>query len=395
MSHADISRMSVSVVIPVFNAAPNLAELYRQLMPALAALVERFEVILVEDCSRDGSWDVVRRLAPEDERVRGIRLSRNFGQHNALLCGIRAARCDIIVTLDDDLQHPVERNPPAARSARRGPRRRLWHARTSREHGICGATSPRGSPKSLSSAMGAESAAQVSAFRAFPHAAARRIRGLPQPVRFDRRAADLGHAALLRRPGQARAAARGRVELHDAQAGRARVQPDDRLQHDAAASWPAWSDFSSPCSALASSPRWSGATSSAVPSVPGFAFLASIIAIFSGAQLFTLGIFGEYLGRMYVRTMERPAYVVGERCEQTVEPDEARRGRHAVSFAYTARSIRTAALQLDYFLVPWDSEILGVPVAQISELRVTDPLAAARDYEEFARWCAREGIALC
>jgi ribosomal protein S18 acetylase RimI-like enzyme len=66
-----------------------------------------------------------------------------------------------------------------------------------------------------------------------------------------------------------------------------------------------------------------------------------------------------------------------------------------VSFEYTTRSIRTAALQLDYFLVPWDTEILGVPVAQINELRVSDPAAAARDYEEFARWCADEGIALC
>jgi ribosomal protein S18 acetylase RimI-like enzyme len=66
-----------------------------------------------------------------------------------------------------------------------------------------------------------------------------------------------------------------------------------------------------------------------------------------------------------------------------------------VSFAYTTRSIRTAALQLDYFFVPWDTEILGVPVAQISELHVTDPGAAERDYEEFASWCARESIALC
>ena len=66
-----------------------------------------------------------------------------------------------------------------------------------------------------------------------------------------------------------------------------------------------------------------------------------------------------------------------------------------MSFGYTTRSISTAALQLDYFLVPWDTEILGVPVAQISELRVSDPAAAARDYEEFARWCAQEGIALC
>jgi RimJ/RimL family protein N-acetyltransferase len=66
-----------------------------------------------------------------------------------------------------------------------------------------------------------------------------------------------------------------------------------------------------------------------------------------------------------------------------------------VSFEYTSRSIRTAALQLDYFLVPWDTQILGEPVAQIDQLRVTDPLAAARDYEEFASWCAQERIALC
>lgn len=66
-----------------------------------------------------------------------------------------------------------------------------------------------------------------------------------------------------------------------------------------------------------------------------------------------------------------------------------------MSFNYTSRSIRTAALQLDYFLVPWDTEILGVPVAQINGLRVSDPVAAAHDYEEFARWCADENIALC
>jgi hypothetical protein len=59
-------------------------------------------------------------------------------------------------------------------------------------------------------------------------------------------------------------------------------------------------------------------------SVPGFAFLASIIAIFSGAQMFTLGIFGEYLARMYGRTMERPAYVVGERSEREAGTEEAR-----------------------------------------------------------------------
>ena len=56
-------------------------------MPVLEQLAEHWEVILVEDCSRDGSWQVVKSLAAADKRLRGIRLSRNFGQHNALLCG--------------------------------------------------------------------------------------------------------------------------------------------------------------------------------------------------------------------------------------------------------------------------------------------------------------------
>ena len=66
-----------------------------------------------------------------------------------------------------------------------------------------------------------------------------------------------------------------------------------------------------------------------------------------------------------------------------------------MNFDHATRSIRTAALQLDYFLVPWDTEIVGAPVAQISELRISDPVAAARDYQEFASWCARERVSLC
>src|SRR5687767_1691178 len=106
-----IRRMQVSIVIPVFNSEASLPELYRQLMPAMEAMVERFEVILVEDSSRDRSWEVVRGLATRDPRIRGLRLSRNYGQHNALLCGIRAARYGVILTMDDDLQHPVSEIP--------------------------------------------------------------------------------------------------------------------------------------------------------------------------------------------------------------------------------------------------------------------------------------------
>jgi glycosyltransferase involved in cell wall biosynthesis len=82
---------SVSVVIPVYNAELSLQKLLGQLAPAMEAVTTSFEVILVDDCSRDGSWGIIKSLQAADSRVRGIRLSRNYGQHNALR--IRSARC--------------------------------------------------------------------------------------------------------------------------------------------------------------------------------------------------------------------------------------------------------------------------------------------------------------
>ena len=67
----------------------------------------------------------------------------------------------------------------------------------------------------------------------------------------------------------------------------------------------------------------------------------------------------------------------------------------APQFEFRTESIRTPALELDYYLVPWDTQILGVPVAQIAELRVLDAAPAARDYESFAQWCTSQRIALC
>jgi undecaprenyl-phosphate 4-deoxy-4-formamido-L-arabinose transferase len=314
MSHVDISRMSVSVVIPVFNAEPNLAELHRQLMPALAALVERFEVIFVEDCSRDRSWDIVRRLALEDPRVRGIRLNRNYGQHNALLCGIRAARYDVIVTMDDDLQHPVSEIRVLLAELTAG-HEVVYGTSNELQHDLWRNLASRLTKLALRSAMGAQSAAQVSAFRAFPT----RLRAAFE----DYRSPSVSIDVLLTWATQRFTAVT--VKHAPRRAGESNYTIRKLITH----AFNLMTGFSTMPLKLASVVgfvftlfgfgvlAWvlgryfiSGA------SVPGFAFLASIIAIFSGAQMFTLGIFGEYLGRMYGRTMERPAYVVGERCER-------------------------------------------------------------------------------
>ena len=99
---------SISVVVPVYNGERSLDELIRRLEPVLEGETVRYEVILVDDDSRDGSWERIRELARARPWVHGMRLTRNYGQHNANLCGFLHADGDYVVTMDDDLQNPPE-----------------------------------------------------------------------------------------------------------------------------------------------------------------------------------------------------------------------------------------------------------------------------------------------
>lgn len=104
--------MHVSVVIPVYNAADTLRELVARLVAVLDRLGNQHELILVDDGSGDDSWEVLQDLQRlHANRVVAIQLMRNYGQHNALMCGFRHAAGKYIVTMDDDLQHPPEEVP--------------------------------------------------------------------------------------------------------------------------------------------------------------------------------------------------------------------------------------------------------------------------------------------
>ena len=94
--------------MPAYNSELSLPELVRRLQPVLVAAATDYELVIVDDGSRDGTWRVIEELAVEYGWVKGVHLMRNYGQHNAVLCGIRLARYELIVTIDDDLQHPPE-----------------------------------------------------------------------------------------------------------------------------------------------------------------------------------------------------------------------------------------------------------------------------------------------
>ena len=110
----------LSVVIPVFRANDCLDELHRRLVLALERITPDFEVVLVEDGSGDGSWEGIEALAARDSRVKGIKLSRNFGQHYAITAGLDHAAADWVVVMDCDLQDQPEEIEKLYRKAREG-----------------------------------------------------------------------------------------------------------------------------------------------------------------------------------------------------------------------------------------------------------------------------------
>ncbi len=97
--------MDVSIVIPIYNERENIPLLYDQLHPTLSQLGRTYEVVFIDDGSRDGSFEQLARLAQQDEHVKVIRFRRNYGQTAAMQAGIQGATGDVIVTMDGDLQN--------------------------------------------------------------------------------------------------------------------------------------------------------------------------------------------------------------------------------------------------------------------------------------------------
>jgi len=306
---------SISVVIPVYNADLSLENLYLKLIPAMEAITKSFEVIMVDDGSRDGSWEIIMQLIDRDSRVRGIRLSRNYGQHNAVLCGIRAASFDIIVTMDDDLQNPATEIHLMLDKLAEG-YDVVYGVPQRVEHGLLRSLASKLTKMALKSAMGMETARDVSPFRAFRTKLREGFKNYNSPFVFI--------DVLLTWTTSNFASVKVRHEPRRAK------QSNYTLSMLIRHAINLITGFSIIPLQIASLIGFIftlfgfgilgwvlGRYFITGTSIPGFPFLASIITIFSGAQLFTLGIFGEYLARIHFRTMDRPPYVVGQVIDKT------------------------------------------------------------------------------
>lgn len=304
-------RMNVSIVVPVYKGETFIEPLVAELVRTLPTFTEKYEIILVNDGSPDSSWQVIQRLAREHKWVRGICMMRNYGQHNATLCGVREACYEVVVTMDQDLQHPPREIPLLLAKLEEG-YDVVYGAPRKLPQGVVRNLLTAAIKWILAKVVGLSSVRNVSAFRVFRTHLRDAFANFQNPSLI---------IDVLLSWGTTRFTS---VLVDIPQAERTNYS----FQMLVRAATLILIGYSTLPLRFAS---WVGFLMTlfgfgvfiyvvviyfTAGSIPGFPFLASIIALFSGAQLFGLGIFGEYLARMFDRSMDKPTYVIYERAEE-------------------------------------------------------------------------------
>jgi len=300
--------MNCSVVIPVYRSEHTLDPLIQRLAQVLPNVADTYEVVLVNDGSPDNSWVVIERLAKQWPWVRGINLMRNYGQHNATLCGIRAARHEVILTMDDDLQNLPEEMPKLIAKLNEGfdvvygvahKRQQTWFKNLVSMF----------LKRAIAYVMRQHTVRDIGAFKAFRASLRKSFEAFNGPdVLVD----------VLLSWGTSRFAS---VAVEEAP--RALGKSNYSFFKLIKVSLLVLTSYTTIPLRFASILGFLFTifgffvllyvlfTYFSAGSVDGFPFLASIIAIFSGAQLFALGIIGEYLARLFERSSGRKTYAIG------------------------------------------------------------------------------------
>jgi len=301
-------KPAISVIVPVYFGEKTLPDLVKRLEVVLGEAADQYEIILVNDGSTDHSWEVISELAQKFSTVRGINLMRNFGQHNALLAGIRSASFDLCVTMDDDLQHDPALIPVLLAKLEEG-YDVVYGSPLAEKHGLWRDLASVITKATLATVMNAASARHVSALRIFYT----RLRDA-----FEQYNGPAVSIDVLLTWGTSRF---GYVEVkHEKRMiGESHYTFRKLVTH----ALNLMTGFSTIPLRISTGLGFTFILFGIViflyvfiryliqgGAVPGFTFLASTVTIFSGVQLFVLGIMGEYLARMHFRLMDKPPYVI-------------------------------------------------------------------------------------
>jgi glycosyltransferase involved in cell wall biosynthesis len=298
----------LSVVVPVYRSEQTLKELVSRISSALQKY--DFEIILVDDASGDGSWKEISSLAKENLNVFGIRLGRNSGQHGALLAGVRTAKFETTVTLDDDLQNPPEEIEKLISGLKPGVDV-VYGVSSEIKQNFYRRLGSNLVRKFFSSALDFNSAVTMSSFRAFRTNLREGFSTQLGP--------NISLDALLTWSTTRFAVAEVRHDMRKIGKSHYTFRKLVRFMIDMTTGYSALPlrlatsiGFVTIGFGLLLLTYVVGRPILSGESVPGFPLLASSITIFSGVQIFLLGILGEYIGRMHFRVMNKPTYMIAE-----------------------------------------------------------------------------------
>jgi len=301
--------VNLSVVVPTYHSPSTLHELVERVV-ALREWTYDSEILIVDDGNTDQTWDVIIELAAEYRCVRGFRLQQNVGQHPALLCGIRAAKNDVIVTLDDDLQNPPEEIPRLLEALNDNVDIVIGRP-VSASHSRFRRFTSGWSKMLLARGLGYRNATLISPFRLFrtrlrdsfgsqlgPHVSIDALLALASN-RYT--SVDVQHH--IREHGTSNYSISRLWKFFLTSATSASVVP---LQIATKVGYLALLTSLGLLLVTISRRLIFGDV------VTGFPFLASLIAATSGVQLLMLGVLGQYIGHMHFRVIGTPSYVVLE-----------------------------------------------------------------------------------
>jgi undecaprenyl-phosphate 4-deoxy-4-formamido-L-arabinose transferase len=301
----------ISAVVPVYNGQSSLPELVDRLESVLPATSPGYEVILVDDGSADSSWEVIGQLAAKHPALRAIRLRRNYGQENAVLAGVRAARYATTVTLDDDLQDRPEEIPS------------LVSALTPRVDAVYGMpmSVPQSATRRVLTRVGKAFVRRSTGERSVAGSGSSTFRAFRTSLR-DASAAYVGPFAsvdVFLTWGTSRFAS---VPVQRDQRRYGRSNYSKRMLLSFA--WDLMTGFSSRPIQIISGIGfllafgglgvfvWAVIAAVVHGGTPGLSLLTTVLLILSSIQLIAIGVSAQYLARMHFQLMNKPTYLISE-----------------------------------------------------------------------------------
>jgi glycosyltransferase involved in cell wall biosynthesis len=303
--------MFVSVIVPCYRSGHMLPTLVARLEKSMPDAAQGYEVVLVVDGSPDDTWDIARGLAETHEHVHAIGLARNYGQHNALVAGVRAAKYDVLVTMDDDLQHPPEEVHKLL-AALTDDVDLVYGVPEHEEHSFLRSLASRAIKAGMARSIGVRDAKHISAFRAFRAF----MRGGFDQIQGPHASVDVALSWATNRVVATTVRMDQRTDGRSGYTFKALVRHTLNMVTGYSTKPLRLVTYmglfiGSLGLVLFGRTLWlyfSGSTT-----IAGFTTVASMVAVFSAAQLIGIGVVGEYLGRVHSQNMGRPTYVVRQR----------------------------------------------------------------------------------